>query len=102
MQSFKEKRLAEFDKFNKQWETEGYLSMDELKDFITESIDQAVEKERDRIREIIMEMKKVGNSIHGNCCTCQDGCKQLHDECTCEYNSGLADILSFLNNQSNK
>ena len=35
---------VEFEKFNKQWEKEGYLSMDELKDFISKQISEAYQQ----------------------------------------------------------
>lgn len=44
-----------FEKFNKQWEEEGYLSMDDLKDFI-----------KTEIRRIIGEDEKVQCNL--GCC----------------------------------
>lgn len=38
-----------------------------------------------KVVDKVVGQKDIGNSNHGNCCTCQT-CKHWHDECMCREN----------------
>lgn len=45
----------EFEKFNRQWEKEGFLSMDELEDFISHQRSLAVSQTKDKLMDASYE-----------------------------------------------
>lgn len=72
------------------------LDRDELYEILKKCNFDNTEVFRERAKqEAIKRIKEkfIGNSTHGNCCTCTD-CKNYHDDCKCDI---IKEFKEFFN-----
>ena len=82
-QDKKEEWRERFAKFNNQWEEEGFLSMEELEDFISQELALASKEERERIVEMLDILKCPMKHLCGQC---------KKDGGYCHYGAALSDL----------
>ncbi len=56
---------------------------------------EAVSRRDAEILKKLEGMKEFGPGGHGTCCVCQ-GCRQYNDECTCERNRILDELIKAI------